>query len=137
MSSPRTSEAQRIAAIIQERRKELSLTRSGLARRAGLSHTTIMRIEECTFAHPSPRSLKAIADGLDLPVRILLNAAGWMPKNDKVTKRPYVAVAYYHLSPDAARDLCNAIEETAKRHGGIFDTYHQTVVDYDGKISQA
>nr|WP_280377941.1 helix-turn-helix transcriptional regulator [Nocardia wallacei] len=107
----------------------MKLTRSDLARRTGLSHTTIMRIEEGTFAHPSPRSLKAIADGLDLPVQLLLDAAGWITQSEQTAKRPHITVTYYYISPEIIEAVCGAIESIARTHDNTFDIHFHAIAD--------
>lgn len=127
MPTSRTAEAKRIAVIIRRRRQELHLTRSDLARRTGLAHSSILRLEEGTFAHPSPRSLKAIADGLELPVNVLLDETGWMPKVQRSSHRPHVTITYYRIPAEVARDIQAAVDAIATQHRTSFDIYYQSI----------
>ncbi|MBF6446624.1 helix-turn-helix transcriptional regulator [Nocardia elegans] len=127
MAASRTHEAKRIAVIIQKRRKDLGLTRSDLARRTGLANSSILRLEEGSFAHPSPRSLKAIADGLEMPVDILLHEAGWMPKAERPTDRPHIAITYHRVPDDVARHIQARVNMMVKRSAAGIDIYHEAI----------
>ncbi|MBF6259855.1 helix-turn-helix transcriptional regulator [Nocardia farcinica] len=131
MGASRTREAKKIGSIIKKRRGQLKLTRSDLARRTGLTPSTIQRLEDGIFAHPSPRSLQAIADGLELPVDTLLAEAGWLPKTVRPTLRPHLSITYYCIPAEISREIQRAIDRIIKRRAATFDTYHQSVTRED------
>jgi transcriptional regulator with XRE-family HTH domain len=68
--------------FIQERRKEIDLTRNQLAIAAGISHTEVHRIETGDRKQPSLKVLCAIADALTIPQEDILKAAGYAPSDD-------------------------------------------------------
>ncbi len=135
MGASRTREAKKIGSIIKKRRDELQLTRSDLARRTGLTPSTIQRLEDGIFAHPSPRSLQAIADGLELQVNVLLAELGWMPKTVRPTLHPHLSITYYCIPAEVTQDIQKAIDRVAKRRAITFDTYHQSVTQKDDLIA--
>nr|WP_302869302.1 helix-turn-helix transcriptional regulator [Nocardia mangyaensis] len=115
MSRPRNRElAADLANAIDARRRELRMTRSELAERSGLHPSTITRIEKGVFVKPTPDSLHAIADALDMAPDELYAIAGWLtptlPRN-----QPAIGVICQGVSDHVADDIERAIAEIATR----------------------
>ncbi|MGV9834255.1 helix-turn-helix domain-containing protein [Nocardia niigatensis] len=108
-----------LAEFIKARRQELDLLGKDLAQRAGLSPSTVSRIEQGVFAHPTPECLRAIAEALNVPADHLLTLAASSSKPKvapKTPRTPRIRISYQDVSPEAARELFAAIDPIAHRH---------------------
>lgn len=108
---------EQLAQTIKQRRQELGLSASEVARRAGVQKTTITRLEAAQRQTPQADSLKAVARVLDLQVTDLFVAADWLPKGELPTLRPYLRSQYRDLSDDAMAELEESISDIVKKHG--------------------
>lgn len=108
---------EQLAQTIKQRRQELGLSASEVARRAGVQKTTITRLEAAQRQTPQADSLKAIARVLGLQVTDLFVAADWLPKGELPTLRPYLRSQYRGLPDDAMAELEESISHIVKKHG--------------------
>lgn len=125
MATSRTREPGKLAEVIKSRRRELQLSGHALAVRAGLSPSTITRIEQGVFAHPTPHCLRAIAESLDMHADELFALAGGMPRAKSLPRRPRIRVTYHDVVPEAAREIHDAIYAVAKRHDITLNSSHE------------
>jgi transcriptional regulator with XRE-family HTH domain len=72
-----------IATFVAEKRKEAGLTSKELAERAGLSPAYISRVESGDYKTLSLPSAKALADGLGLTLRSLLQGVGLLNNEER------------------------------------------------------
>lgn len=110
----------RLIDIIRKRREQLGLNKNVVATAAGIAPSTYQRIEQGTIAAPRAEVILAIAEVLDLPTSDLLAAAGWIPKHDLPTLRPYLRTKY-HLTDKAVADIEATFQGIADRYGIDFD----------------
>ncbi|MGI6700802.1 MAG: helix-turn-helix domain-containing protein [Christensenellales bacterium] len=68
--------------FINKRRNDIDMSRNQLAKKAGISHTEVHRIETGERKQPSLKVLCAIADALNIPQEELLKVAGYTPSDD-------------------------------------------------------
>lgn len=79
----------KLAKYIYEKRLESGLTRNALAKRTGISHTEIKRIEEGHRKAPSCSHLKLIADVLGVSIYEMLETAGILTKNENSAREAF------------------------------------------------
>ncbi|MEV0357653.1 helix-turn-helix transcriptional regulator [Nocardia sp. NPDC050697] len=106
-----------IGKAIDARCKELKLTRAAIAARSGLSRSTITRIAQGVFV-PTPNSLMAIADAIEVPHEELFNLAGWRDSLAAASRRqgPHAQITYHNIPREIAQEIDIAINEVAARH---------------------
>ncbi len=88
--------------VIKSLREEKDLTQEVLAQKAGLTRGYISRLEAGDYTEGSPtiKTLQKIAEGLSLPLELILNRAG-ITKEDYIKDNSNVAIvlrAKYDLS---------------------------------------
>ncbi|WP_306359831.1 helix-turn-helix domain-containing protein [Nocardia sp. CC227C] len=123
----KTNTATQLADRITERRRALKLSGKDLAGRAGLNPSTVSRIEQGVFAHPTPQCLRAIAEALGIPADELFDLTGGMPRAKNLVRTPRIRVTYHDVSPDIAREVFDAIEAVTKRHRILLNSSHDHV----------
>jgi transcriptional regulator with XRE-family HTH domain len=94
---------------IRARRSELNMSLRDLAERVGLTASFLSQIER-DLADPSIKSLRKIADALDVPMlRFLSTESGASPVVRKYARKklmlPHAKVAYELLTPDLDRKM--------------------------------
>ncbi|MEV6255628.1 helix-turn-helix transcriptional regulator [Nocardia sp. NPDC051911] len=125
MATSRTREPGKLAEVIKGRRQELQLSGHALALRAGLSPSTVTRIEQGVFAHPTPHCLRAIAEALDMPADELFALTGGMPRAKSLPRKPRIRITYHDVASEAAREIFDAIYAVAERHGITLNSSHE------------
>ncbi|MEU4194852.1 helix-turn-helix transcriptional regulator [Kribbella sp. NPDC026611] len=103
--------------IIKNRRVELGLSASELARRAGVQKSTISRLEAGERQTPKADILMAIARVLGLSNTDLFVAADWMPEGELPSFKPYLRAKYGDLPAEELAKLEATFAKVAKRHG--------------------
>ena len=96
---------------LAEKRAALGLSASEVGRRAGVEASTITRIEAGTV-EPTPETLKAIADVLDLPVEDLLAIPEWQLP----AFTPYLRTKYQDMPDAAIAEMQQYFEQVARKH---------------------
>lgn len=69
--------------LIKTRRTELGMTKNSLAKKTGISHTEICRIESGERKQPSLDKLKALSIALSIPFGEIVDAAGYCEESYK------------------------------------------------------
>lgn len=105
---------------LRERRESLGWSANEVGRRVGISATTYWRIEDGQIASPKAETLQAIGEVLGISAGDLFASAGWMPKEELPTLRPYLRTKY-DLPLEAMREIEAQFDEIAKKHGISFD----------------
>lgn len=111
------SDLAKLAHTLKRQRERLGLSASEVARRAGVTPSTVTRIEAAQFTSPQPESLKAIAEVLQLSVSDLFTVADWLPKNELPTFTPYLRSKYRDLPDEAKTELEQSFRRIAERYG--------------------
>ncbi|WP_442914286.1 helix-turn-helix domain-containing protein [Kribbella sp. NBC_01245] len=114
-----TPEQQRaLSSTIKEARLARGYSASELARRSGLTPSTITRIEASQLQHPpQAENLIAIAHALDIPAGDLFGALDWLEENELPSFTPYLRARYGKLSPEDFAELNATFARIAKRTG--------------------
>ncbi|PSR58684.1 MULTISPECIES: helix-turn-helix domain-containing protein [Nocardia] len=121
-----TSDIARLGRLLQLRREALGLSVREAARRADVDKGTVSRIEQGQIPNPRPENIKAIANVLRVPVSDLFAVAGWMPKGELPTLRPYLRTKY-NLTAEEMKDIERDFARIAREKGISFN-------EYDGPI---
>ena len=101
---------------IQQRRIELGLSLSEIARRAGVDKGTMSLLERGKNTHPTPQVLRALADALQMPLADLFAGADYLQSTELPSLRPYMRAKYQNLPDEAVAEVEQFIQELAQRH---------------------
>ncbi len=108
-------QARALGAFIRRQRLALGLSARELARRAGIAD--VIRIEQGILLNPRTDSLRAIAQGLDVPLNDLLAAADYVPAKELPTFRPYLRAKYKDLPDEAVAEMEQFLGRLQRKHG--------------------
>ncbi|MFH5207857.1 helix-turn-helix domain-containing protein [Antrihabitans sp. NCIMB 15449] len=110
-----------IAQLIRTTREQQGLSTAAVAKRAGINVSSLWRIEEGQRANPKAEVLQAIGHALGIPTSDLFAAAGWVPRTELPTIRPYLRTKYGELPADAVAEIEAHFDDIARKHGISFD----------------
>ncbi|TCC39389.1 helix-turn-helix domain-containing protein [Kribbella sindirgiensis] len=108
---------EQLAAVLKQKRQELGLSASEVARQTGLDVGTISRIERGQIAAPQAGNLKEIARVLQIPATDIFAIADLLPEGELPTFKPYLRAKYGDLPDDAMAELEASFTRIAKQHG--------------------
>lgn len=111
-----TNSDDRLGSLVRKRRDELGLSLRQLGERIGITDTTIMRIESGAIRSPRGDVLRALAEGLDLPLADLFAAAGYATPNELPSFQPYLRTKYHELPDRALRELERSFSDITGRY---------------------
>ncbi len=106
----------KLGIFVKERRTQLGLMAKDVAERAGLPGSAIARIESGFHTHPSPRTLEAVAQALDVSLLDLMAEAGTVPKGTLPSLAPYLR-AKYDLPESIVCEIEKFLEHIGQEHG--------------------
>lgn len=112
-----SSETSSFAELIRSRRVELGLSASQAARNAGMTPSTLTRLENGESATPTAPSLQALGEALDIPTADLFAALGWVTDDELPTLTPYLRRKYHDMPPDAITEIEEHFAQVARDHG--------------------
>lgn len=98
-------------------REKQGLSTRQVATQAGLSSTTIIRIELGRTTNPRPEVLRAIADALGLDVSDTFKRAGIVHTTDLPPLPVYLRSKYRYLPEDAVLEVEAFLQTLRRRHG--------------------
>ncbi|MFI6291950.1 helix-turn-helix domain-containing protein [Nonomuraea sp. NPDC050790] len=104
-----------LGTYVRSRREGLGISQRQLAKRVGLSHSYLGRLEANDFAQPGPAALYRIAEALDLEPENLFALAGHTVPEELPSFEPYLR-AKYQMSDQAAQELSDYFQFMAERH---------------------
>src|SRR3954463_6484369 len=90
-----------LGALMQQRRQQLGLSLSEVARRAGIDKGTLSLLERGKVTRPQPANLSSLATALELPAGDLFAAADYLQSADLPSLRPYMRAKYRDLPEEA------------------------------------
>ena len=102
-----------LSTLIRHKREKLNLSNNHAARLAGISHATLLRIENGEVTQPTPGVLARLAQQLDLPLSDLYAAAGYIVPEQLPSIRPYLHARYGQLTEKTIRHLERQVEHIA------------------------
>ncbi len=108
---------EQLAAVLKQKRQELGLSASEVARQTGLDVGTISRIERGQIAAPQAGNLKEIARVLQISATDIFAIADLLPEGELPTFKPYLRAKYGDLPDDAMAELEASFTRIAKQHG--------------------
>jgi len=107
-----------LAETIQTARLAKGYSAKQLAERAGVTPSTITRIEHARLHQPPrPENLITIARVLGLSASDLFASLGWLPKEQLPGFDSYLRCKYADLPEEAVDRLCNQFSREATRYG--------------------
>jgi len=110
-------QARRLGEWLRERRHEVGIGTTELAKRTGINDATITRLEQGAIASPDPHKLRLISHELDLKLADVYAMAGYAAPTDLPSFQPYLRRKYRDLPDDAIEDLEQAFKRIVKKHG--------------------
>ncbi len=106
-----------LGTLIKQARMKQAMSARELSRRAGVTDSNIIRIEQGQIASPRPDMLKAIADALDIDLADVYAAAGYVQPQGLPSFTPYLRSKYADLPAGAKRELEKSFNQIAKKYG--------------------
>jgi transcriptional regulator with XRE-family HTH domain len=101
---------------VAREREALGISQRQLAKRIGLSHSYLNRLEGGEFASPEPATLYRIAEALDTEPEDLFALAGHTVPRQLPSFAPYLR-AKYEMSDQAAKELADYFGYLSERYG--------------------
>lgn len=109
-------QANQFGGYLKHLREERKLSIRGLARKADLDSGALTRLENGKRA-PAPRTLKALATALGVPLADLFAMAGFTTPHDLPTVNTYFHTRYGHLPDDVLSSMNDYCERIISEHG--------------------
>lgn len=102
--------------VIRHYREDLGISASEVGRRAGISPSTVTRLELGSHS-PSIEVLGNIAAVVGAPMTEVLSAADLIESDDLPALTPYLRTKYKHLPPAAHREIAAHFAKVANDYG--------------------
>jgi len=110
-------QAEKLGALLRKQREARELSVRDLATRAGVSFSTIARIEQGLFDRPRPEKLAAVADALGLSQSEIMRLAGYRGLTNLPAPATYLRTKYRNMPSDQLARVTQEVEAVLKRHG--------------------
>jgi transcriptional regulator with XRE-family HTH domain len=110
-------QAKRFGEWLRQRRQDVGLSTTQLARIVGTTDGTVTRIEQGFIAAPAPDKLSRIAEALDLSLADVYAMAGYTVSTELPSFQPYLRRKYRDMPAEAIDDLDTAFANIIKKHG--------------------
>lgn len=107
----------KLGKAISKRRQRLGISASELARRTGLSTTTVTRTELGEITSTRIGTVQTLAKALNIPMTELLTESQIIKGTDLPAMTPYLRTKYKDLPADAIREIEAHFETIAAKHG--------------------
>jgi transcriptional regulator with XRE-family HTH domain len=131
----RMTSSQKLGMYLHQQREVKGLSQRQLAAVSGVDQSTVNRIERGEFASPSPKTLKALADSLDLTLEEVWSLAGYDVTPTLPGPMPFLRAKYSEMSDDQLDALTKDVAAVLKRHG--IDPYGRPKQNEDEDQRQA
>jgi transcriptional regulator with XRE-family HTH domain len=99
---------------LQREREKRGLTQAKLAAKAGLNRAVINKIENGQ-SEPSPETLQAIADALNIPDEVVFRAAGYLRSSANTEYQEELLHLFSQLSQDEQDEIIELLRFKAER----------------------
>src|SRR4051812_40406687 len=110
-------QAKRLGNWLRQQRQDAGLSTVQLAKHAGTTDGTIVRLEQGAFAAPDPHKLSRIAEALGLNLADVYAMAEYAVPEDLPSFQPYLRRKYRGLPAGAIKDLDQAFNRIVEKHG--------------------
>lgn len=107
----------KLGKAISKRRQRLRISASELARRTGLSTTTVTRTELGEITSTRIETVQTLAQALNIPMTELLTESQIINGKDLPAMTPYLRTKYKDLPAEAIREIESHFETIAAKHG--------------------
>jgi transcriptional regulator with XRE-family HTH domain len=111
------NQATTLAELLRSKRADMGLSASETARRAGMTPSTLTRLEQGQIAAPTAASLQALGEVLGVSASDLFATIGWVPEGDLPSMTPYLRSKYRDMPPEAIADIEQHFNKVARAHG--------------------
>jgi transcriptional regulator with XRE-family HTH domain len=111
------NQATTLAELLRSKRVDMGLSASETARRAGMTPSTLTRLEQGQIAAPTAASLQALGEVLGVSASDLFATIGWVPEGDLPSMTPYLRSKYRDMPPEAIADIEQHFNKVARSHG--------------------
>ena len=108
--------ARQFGDYLRKHRTDQHLNVRALAARAGVDHTTLVRLERGENRTPRPDTLKGIATALGLPMADVFALANYVVPYDLPSFSPYLRAKYGDLPAAAIADLDSYFRDLVDQH---------------------
>ena len=106
-----------VGELLKQRRLDLGKNMYKASIEAGISHSSLLRIENGEVQQPTPTALTALSKVLQIPLADLFAAAGYVVPTELPSFKPYFRARYNELPDEAAAEVEWYAEQIAKRYG--------------------
>jgi len=110
-------DTQKLGDYFRQQREAKGLSQRRLAVVSGVNQSSVNRIERGDFASPSPETLRALADALELSLDDVWNLAGYDVASTLLEPMPFLRAKYSELSDDELDSLTKDVAAVLKNHG--------------------
>lgn len=109
--------SQALARLFKQTREALGLSAREVARRAEITDSNVVRLEQGAIPNPRPDTLKALADVLGLDLADVYAAAGYVQPKGLPSFTPYLRSKYADLPAEARQELETSFARIADKYG--------------------
>lgn len=112
-----TRDIHQLGQTVRARRIEVGMSATELARRTGVTASTITRLEAGESAAPRAETIRNVALALGLPITDLLANADYLDPGDLPSITPYLRTRYGYLSDSAQAEIARSFRDITARYG--------------------
>lgn len=109
--------SQALARLFKQTRETLGISAREVARRAEITDSNVVRLEQGAIPNPRPDTLKALADVLGLDLADVYAAAGYVQPKGLPSFTPYLRSKYAGLPVEARQELETSFARIADKYG--------------------
>lgn len=120
--------------VLQEARKKAGLTQQQLCQKAGLSYSTLAKIERGAIKAPSIFTIQSIAGALSVSLSELMGEAPVGVQADKKTSKNGVRFVYFDINGCLVRFFHRAFTRLAEDSGAPADLVETTFWHYNDAV---
>lgn len=106
-----------LSTYVTKHRVQQKMSIRGLAAKAGLDSGALTRLEHGETRTPTPETLRALAEALDVPLSDLYAVAGHVVPYDLPSLVPYLQTRYGELPDTALAEASAYLEHLIDQHG--------------------
>jgi transcriptional regulator with XRE-family HTH domain len=110
-------QAKALGKLLRDKRKQLGYSTYDVAAAAGVTESTVVRLEQGRFTAPRPNKLARFAEHLGISLADVYTKAGYLVPGDLPTFETYLQAKYPGLPKRAVANLIKHFRTLAAQHG--------------------